>query len=122
MSKVAIVRSTDEKLRKLDQYERYMADVGDTRDTGSVARWAEQIGTELDSELGSNFREMARQIQGDENRPYDMYDPAGTLHMHLERKRAELMGLEPEGDPWDEVFPRESGGGDSPTAGGALNE
>ena len=104
ISRVALLKSTDQQLAKLDEYERYMSEVNNPRDTAEIERWARRVGSELDGELGSSFREMASQINGDDARPYDMYDPRGTLQLALDKKRAELLGWTPPPDPFDEYF------------------
>lgn len=114
MSRVAVLKSTDQQLAKLDEYQRHLAEVDNPQDAAEVERWARRVGAEVDSDLGSSFREMASQFTG-EARPYDMYDPVGTLGMALEKRRAELMGLEPVPDPWDEYFPAESSQREEPS-------
>ena len=89
VSKIAYVKPDAEKLSQLDT-SRILGGL-DGSDVGSFERWARRTGSELDSALGSNFRELAdKAAAGDD--PIERVDPGHTLRYAVEKKLAEASG------------------------------
>ncbi|MBI4497170.1 MAG: zinc ribbon domain-containing protein [Chloroflexi bacterium] len=111
MSRPNLLKTADQRLSKLDEYERYMGELDNPHDPAAIARWARRVGQDLDADLDTDFREKAAQISG-EDRPYDLYDPRGTLELALERKRRELLGWQEPPDPWAQTMAEASSQGE----------
>ncbi len=62
---------------RLDEYDvqRSLGRLEDPSDPRAVARWAREVGGELGDELGDELREMAEQVESEQDL-YDPYDPA----------------------------------------------
>ena len=89
VSKIAYVKPDAERLSQLDT-SRILGGL-DGSDVGSFERWARRTGSELDSALGSNFRELAdKAAAGDD--PIERVDPGHTLRYAVEKKLAEASG------------------------------
>ncbi|MCX6021911.1 MAG: zinc ribbon domain-containing protein [Chloroflexi bacterium] len=86
MSKVAILRTSEQQTDRLFDYERQgLGDLNDQFDPRDVDRWARKMGDQYDAELGTNFKDMAEQMASGD-RPYDLYDPRGTFASALEQR------------------------------------
>lgn len=108
VSKVAVLKSNEQRLEHLVDVERNgLNALNYPTDPRDVERWARTVGDRYDSELGTNFREMAEQMTGDD-RPYDLYDPRGSFQAALDNRYAEMAGGGASGDMWDQYI-RESG-------------
>jgi hypothetical protein len=80
------VRSEAGRLADLDT-SRVLGNL-DGQDIGSFERWARRTGAELDSTLGSNFRELADRAAAGED-PSQRVDPAFTLRAAIDRQLSE---------------------------------
>ena len=103
ISRVAILKPALERLQDREP-RRLMGKLEDRHDLRAIERWAKMAG-EMDEDLGTNFREMAHQITGEDDRPYDLYDPLGSYQMALENRMRQLE---------DEQFIKEMGGDEGP--------
>ncbi len=77
VAKVARVRSTGERL--------------EGKDPAAFSRWARKMGTQFDSELGSDFQELAdRADAGDD--PIERFDAEHTLRYRIDQARNQSNG------------------------------
>lgn len=90
VSRVAILKSAQQQIDKLEDAERMLGDLGNPFDPTSIAHWSEQVGKNMGGELDKNFKEMAEQVTP-ERRPYELYDPIGAFQLALERKRRAIL-------------------------------
>jgi hypothetical protein len=89
VSKVAYIKPDAERLSGLDT-SRIMGGL-DGSDPASFERWARRTGSELDSALGTNFRELAdKTAAGDD--PIERVDPGHTLRYAVEKRLSESSG------------------------------
>lgn len=93
ISKVLHLKPDAERISGLDT-SRILGGL-DGNDVGSFERWARRTGGELDSALGTNFRELAdKAAAGDD--PIERIDPGHTLRYAVEKKLADASrGGEP---------------------------
>ncbi len=89
VSKTFHLKSEADRLASLDT-SRIMGGL-DGSDVGSFERWARRTGADLDSALGSNFRELADKAAAGED-PVQRIDPGHTLRYHVEKKLSEAKG------------------------------
>ncbi len=89
ISKTFHVRGESERLSSLDM-SRLMSGL-DGSDPASFERWARKTGSELDSELGSNFRELADRTAAGED-PVERIDPGHSLRYQVEKKITDVGG------------------------------
>jgi hypothetical protein len=89
ISKIAYVKPEAERLSQLDT-SRILGGL-DGSDVGSFERWARRTGSDLDSALGTNFRELAdKAAAGDD--PIERVDPGHTLRNAVEKKLSDVSG------------------------------
>ncbi len=84
IAKVAKVRSTGERLDDID----VNAELGqlEGKDPAAFSKWARKMGTQFDSELGSDFQELAdRTDAGDD--PVERFDAEHTLRYRIDQAR-----------------------------------
>ncbi len=89
ISKTVHLKGDAGRLASLDT-DRIMGGLGGN-DVGSFERWARRTGSELDSALGSNFRELADRAAAGED-PVQRVDPGHTLRHHVDKKLSEARG------------------------------
>jgi putative FmdB family regulatory protein len=83
------VRGDAERLRGLDT-GRLLGRL-EGNDIASFERWARRTGTELDTALGSNFRELADKAAAGED-PVERIDAGHSLRYAVEKKLSEATG------------------------------
>ena len=84
IARVARVRSAGERLDNID----VDAELGqlEGKDPAAFSRWARKMGTQFDSELGSDFQELAdRADAGDD--PIERFDAEHTLRYRIDQAR-----------------------------------
>jgi putative FmdB family regulatory protein len=89
VSKVAYIKPDTERLAGLDT-SRVLGGL-DGSDHASFERWARRTGAELDSALGTNFRELADKTAADDD-PIERVDPGHTLRYAVDKKLREASG------------------------------
>lgn len=89
ISRTVQLKPEGERIAELDT-SRIIGEL-DGADAGSFERWARRTGSELDSALGSNFRELAEKAAAGQD-PVERVDPAHTLRYAVERKLSEVSG------------------------------
>lgn len=89
VSKTHYMKSEAQRLAELDT-SRILGGL-DGGDVGSFERWARRTGNELDSALGSNFRELADKTAAGED-PVQRIDPGHTLRYAVDKRRSEVQG------------------------------
>lgn len=84
ISKVARVRQSGERLDGINVAE----ELGhlESKDERGFSRWAKQMGEKFDSELGSNFRELAQKADAGLN-PVERADVKFTLENSIRRAK-----------------------------------
>jgi hypothetical protein len=83
------VRSAGERLDNID----VDAELGqlEGKDPAAFSRWARKMGTQFDSELGSDFQELAdRADAGDD--PIERFDAEHTLRYRIDQARNQSTG------------------------------
>jgi putative FmdB family regulatory protein len=91
ISKAFHVKGDAARLSELDS-KRILGGL-DGQDVASFERWARRKGSELDSALGSNFRELADKAAAGED-PVQRIDPGHTLRYAIDKKLSEASGGE----------------------------
>jgi putative FmdB family regulatory protein len=94
VSKVAYVKPDAERIAGIDT-SRILGSL-DGSDPASFERWARRTGAELDSALGTNFRELADKTAAGED-PIERVDPGHTLRYAVEKKLSDVSGGGTEG-------------------------
>jgi putative FmdB family regulatory protein len=89
ISKAFHVKGDAARLSELDT-ARILGNL-DGKDVGSFERWARRTGGELDSALGSNFRDLAEQAAAGAD-PVERVDPGHTLRYAVQKKLSETSG------------------------------
>jgi putative FmdB family regulatory protein len=93
ISKVSVLKGDRGRAEALDT-GRIMSGL-EGSDVGSFARWARNAGREYDAELGTNFAELADKADAGED-PVERIDTAYTVNYHVEKRRSEVLGGEPD--------------------------
>jgi putative FmdB family regulatory protein len=91
ISKTIHLKSEAERLSQLDT-DRILGGL-EGGDIASFERWARRTGSELDSALGSNFRELADQAAAGDD-PVQRIDPGHSLRYAVEKKLSEATGAD----------------------------
>jgi putative FmdB family regulatory protein len=89
ISKVLHLKPDAQRLSELDT-SRILGGL-DGSDAGSFERWARRTGSDLDSTLGTNFRELADQAAAGAD-PIERVDPGHRLRYAVEKKLSESSG------------------------------
>jgi putative FmdB family regulatory protein len=89
VSKVAYIKPDSQRVAEIDT-SRVLGGL-DGSDPASFERWARRTGADLDSALGSNFRELADKAAAGED-PIERVDPGHTLRYAVEKKLSEASG------------------------------
>lgn len=88
VSRAITLKSTSQRVQELD-VRRELSGLN-PRDQHSIEQWAKRAGKEYDELLGSNFAELADQMDSSK-RPSELYDPAGNFALRSKMKKEELM-------------------------------
>jgi putative FmdB family regulatory protein len=93
ISKALYLKPEAQRLAELDT-ARVLGGL-DGSDVASFERWARRTGTELDSALGTNFRELADKAAAGED-PIERVDPGHRLRYAVDKKLSESSGASSE--------------------------
>ncbi|HEY7269749.1 MAG TPA: hypothetical protein VH951_07970, partial [Dehalococcoidia bacterium] len=89
ISKALFLKPDSQRLAELDT-NRVLGGL-DGGDVGSFERWARRTGSDLDSALGTNFRELADKAAAGED-PIERVDPGHRLRYAVDKKLSESSG------------------------------
>jgi putative FmdB family regulatory protein len=96
ISRVAVVRGEARALAEYDPLRRLAG--FDASDPRRFSRWARSVGAEVDSTLGTNFREMAERTEAGEAHP-ERHEAHHKLRYAVERRQDMLA------DPTGAAYP-----------------